>query len=64
MWPLGCFASLAMTGTELARLFLGVALRRNGMTLKKLFLNDARHLPFAALRMTMKSVFAIASTPA
>jgi hypothetical protein len=26
MWPLGCFASLAMTGTELARLFLGVAL--------------------------------------
>jgi hypothetical protein len=26
MWPLGCFASLAMTGTELARLFLGVGL--------------------------------------
>ena len=32
-WPLGCFASLAMTDSELASFFLGVALvcRRHGL---------------------------------
>ena len=28
MWPLDCFAALAMTGWELARLFLGISLAR------------------------------------